>query len=204
MLWLLRKSQWDRQQRLVKLMWSPAWFPLLPLPALDGHFHWPNGAFYFRILAGWPVNFTHTGFYGLGSKTLYIPYQACSICSLFHAKVPCKVFSLSVPALSLKRECPLSCLRILCELKHRPKTENWVSRASNGISGFVHQLRESALDLLPPHAHTLTLHKPLSSPFPGLLKNRRFIFMAWVIQRYRWNLGFPRALLMTQPKSYKG
>lgn len=176
MLWLLRRSQWDRQQRLVRLIRCPAWLPLLPLLALDGPFHWPIGEIYLLIMAGWPKIFTHMWLWAWLRKPLD------SVSSLSHLlSLPCQgpmlgALSLSVAAFSLKRECPLRCLRILCELKHRPKTEKWVLRALSNIS----LLTSSGSQLLtfymgyalPPPAHTLTLHKPLSSPFPGLLKQQ--------------------------------
>lgn len=180
MLWLLRRGQWDKWQRLVRFKWSPAWLLLRPLHCMDistdpmGH----------SIFLFWQHdhNFTLTSGYGLGSKTLYILYQVCSICSLFHTKVRCKVLSffLSVAALSLKRKCPLRCLRILCELKidQRQRIESWelqtifltlFTSSGSQLLTFLHRLCPAS------PAHTLTDHKALSNTFPGLLKQQQVL-----------------------------
>lgn len=176
MLWLLRRSQWDWQQRLVRLTWSSAWLPLWALPARDGQFHWSHGAFYFLILAGWPQLYTHKMVRDLAQKPLTV-----------HIK-PVPSAASSVPRSHAR--CSLCCsmifeervLRILCEFKHRPKTEQWVLRAPNNISGIVHHLRESALELLhglcPASPCTHTVHKPSEALFQGYWHNSRFVLTA--------------------------
>lgn len=176
MLWVLRRSQWDWQQGLVRLTWSPAWLPIWPLPALDGRFHWPHGAFYFIILAGWLQLYTHKCLWNWLKNPLHSISRLFHLLSLARQGPMQGALSLYVAALSLEREHLLWCLRILCELKHRTKTEKWVLGAPNNISDIVHKPREPALDLLhelcpaSPCTHT---HKPLSSPFPGMLKQQQ-------------------------------
>lgn len=133
-----------------------------------------HGAFYFLILA----TILHTQvIMDLAQKPFKFRIKPVpfALSSMPRSHATCSLF-LSVTALSLKNKCPLRCLRILCELKHRPKTEKWVLRAPNNLlTLFTHsgsQLLTFHMGYaLPTLAHTL--HKPLSSPFPGLFKQQQ-------------------------------
>lgn len=175
--------------------------------------HWmdistdPMGHFIFLFLQDDP-NFTHTSVCGIGSKTLYIPYQACSICCLQHTKVPCKVLSLSLLQHYLWRGNTLSDVWEFCvnwNIDQRQRCESWELQTI-----FLALFTSSDSQLLtfymgctlPLPAHTFT--NPSATLFRGCWNNSRFVLMSWEVQRYKWNLGFPRALLKTQPKAYKG
>lgn len=168
MLWLLRRSQLDWQQRLVRLIWSSAWLLLWARPALDGQFHWSHGAFYFLILAGWPQLYTHKWLWTWLKNSLQ------SISNLFHLlSLPCQgpmQGALCVAAWSLKRECWEFCVN--SNIDQRQRSESWELQT---IFLALFTTSESQLltfymgYALPLPAHT---HSPqtLRSPFPGLLK----------------------------------
>lgn len=133
--------------------------------ALHGHFHWPHGAFYFLILAAWPQLYTHKWLWTWLENPLHSVSSVFYLLSLpYH---PCKVLSffLSVAALSLKRKCPLRCLRILCELKidQRQRIESWelqtifltlFTSSGSQLLTFLHRLCPAS-----PCTHT---HRPQS------------------------------------------